>query len=145
MDLPPVEPITYQMLEEVSQITQTPVLGLYLILQVEGGTTGECVPRKYNSDCGPFQVNTMHFDELHSEFGLTRHNIVSSTKGNALAAGAILNRKLKICIKRNYDWFGRIACYHNFNAPHRDRYRKRLIEHAKLILTDEQLARYFVK
>lgn len=131
IDLPPTEAppntVTYEMISRVAEVTKTPVLGLYLILKQENGTLGQCNATK---DCGPFQVNRQHYDEL-TAFGLNEKLIVNSAWGNAYAAGIILRQKLNVCSKRNYDWFGKIACYHSFTPEYRLKYRAHLVQHAK--------------
>ncbi|WP_370238858.1 hypothetical protein [Neptunomonas phycophila] len=143
IDLPPTDPlqnntISYEMIEHVAEVTNTPVLGLYLILKVEGGTTSECNRTK---DCGLFQVNRQHYKELRA-YGLTESMIVHSVLGNAFAAGIILRQKLAVCSKKGYDWFGQIACYHSFTPKYRKRYRNRLIEHAQRFLPPALVKRY---
>ena len=142
IDLPPVEPVsnvvTYEMIQRVSRITKTPVLGLYLILRVENGIIGEC---NRTNDCGPFQVNKQHYQELR-EYGLTEHAIINNALANALAAGIILRQKLNSCANKGYDWFGKIACYHNFKDRYRNAYRQRLIRYAQDILPPPTLVKY---
>lgn len=139
VDLPP--PVPYAVIEHAAKVTNTPILALFLIMKVEGGTTGQCIPRGKTRDCGVFQVNSMHFPSL-KRYGLTPKMITNSNLGNALAAGIVLNEKLQVCSTRHYDFFGKVACYHNFNAPYRERYRLKLIRYAHQVLTGQQLKQY---
>lgn len=135
MDLPPLpvtthNTVTYEVVEYAAQVTQTPVLALYLILQQEKGEIGKCNATR---DCGPFQVNKQHFGELQ-QLGLTPAMVIHSALGNALAAGVVLKGKLRTCYPRGYDWFGAVACYHSKTPEYRLTYRSHLIRHAKQIL-----------
>lgn len=131
IDLPPTEPlpntVTFEMISRVAEVTKTPVLALYLILEQESGKLGQCNATK---DCGPFQVNRQHYTEL-SAFGLTENMIINTAWGNAYAAGIILRQKLNVCSKRDYDWLGQVACYHSFTPKYRLKYRAHLYRHAK--------------
>lgn len=138
IELPPIEHIqsnvvTYEVVQYAAKVTETPELGLYLILKQEAGKPSECNSTK---DCGPFQVNRQHYNEL-KQFGLTEDMIIHSSLANALAAGIILKQKLKVCGARGYDWIGQIACYHSFTPYYRLKYRSHLIRHAKKILPPE--------
>lgn len=132
IDLPPTDPVssntvTYEMIQRVADVTKTPIVGLYLILQQEAGTLGECNATK---DCGPFQVNRQHYEELKA-YGLTEHMIVNTAWGNAYAAGIILRQKINVCSKWGYDFLGQIACYHSFTPHYHSIYKQHLYRHAQ--------------
>jgi hypothetical protein len=130
IDLPADSPqqnvVTYAMISQVAKVTKTPVLALYLIYKQEAGTIGKCNATR---DCGPFQVNRQHYKEL-SEFGLSESDIINTAWGSAYAAGIILRKKLNVCNQRNYDWLGKISCYHSFTPKFRLIYRGHLERHA---------------
>ncbi|WP_299197691.1 hypothetical protein [uncultured Amphritea sp.] len=143
IDLPPIETttnvVTYEMIERAARLTETPILGLYLILKVEGGTVGEC---NATNDCGPFQVNRQHYNDLE-KYGLSRSLIINNAYGNTLAAAIIFRQKLNVCgAYTNYDWFDKLACYHSFTPKFRLKYRTKLIKKAEKLLPPKTINRF---
>ena len=127
--LPPVvNTVAYSQIEKAAHATQSPAYGLFLIMLVENGEVGKC---NASNDCGPMQVNTMHYTDLHKRFGLDADTIINTVEGNVLAGAIVLREKLNICLNKpnahQHDIFYNIACYHNFKEPHRSRYRQKLV------------------
>lgn len=142
IDLPSADPatstVTYAMIERAAEFTETPILGLYLILQVENGKVGEC---NATHDCGPFQVNRQHYGDLE-KYGIPRTAIINNAYGNTLAAAIVLRQKLNVCAYSNYDWFDKLACYHSFTPKFRLRYRSLLIKKAEKLLPRDTIKRF---
>ena len=62
---PPLRPLTADCVLDAARISGMPVAALFAILATEGGKTGEALSNRNGTwDIGPFQVNTIHFNEL---------------------------------------------------------------------------------
>ena len=63
--LPSMRPRTADCVLDAARISGMPVAALFAILATEGGKTGEAMSNRNGTwDLGPFQVNTIHLNEL---------------------------------------------------------------------------------
>ena len=86
---PPLRPLTADCVLDAAHISGMPVAALFAILATEGGKTGEALSNRNGTwDIGPFQVNTIHLNDL-AAMGISPDAVLRDGRVNAYAAEGI--------------------------------------------------------
>ena len=82
---PPLRPLTADCVLDAAHSSGMPAAALFAILATEGGKTGEALSNKNGTwDMGPFQVNTVHLNEL-AAMGISPDAVLRDGRVNALS------------------------------------------------------------
>ena len=99
-----------------------PAAALFAILATEGGKTGEALSNKNGTwDMGPFQVNTVHLNEL-AAMGISPDAVLRDGRVNAYAAAWLLRKEYR----RTGNLWRAIGTYHSRTPHRRDAYIRRV-------------------
>jgi len=120
--LPPQHPLTADCVLDAARVSGMPAAALFAILATEGGKTGEALNNKNGTwDMGPFQVNSVHLNEL-AAMGISPRSVLCDGRVNAHAAAWLLRKEYR----RTGNLWQAIGSYHS-RAPHRrDAYIRRV-------------------
>ena len=92
--LPAGKPLTFAAIVDASKAHNVPLAPLLGILATENGRLGEALGNRNGTwDLGPFQVNTVHLNDL-SEIGYTPEAIMTDGPTNAFAAAWLLRHEI---------------------------------------------------
>ena len=92
---PPMRPLTADCVLDAARASGMPVAALFAILATEGGKTGEALSNKNGTwDMGPFQVNSVHLNEL-SAMGISPDAVLRDGRVNAHAAAWLLRKEYR--------------------------------------------------
>ncbi len=123
--VPVTAPLTLACVADAARNAGLPLFALIGILAAEGGRTGEALGNTNGTwDMGPFQLNTVHINELSAR-GMTAEQILRDGCVNARAAAWILQREYR----RTGDIWQAIGRYHSGTPRRRDAYIRRVREH----------------
>lgn len=107
--LPAARPLTFEAIVDASRAHNVPLAPLLGILATENGRLGEALSNRNGTwDLGPFQVNTVHLNDL-SEIGYTPQAIMTDGRINAFAAAWLLQQEIK---RAGSLWHG-VGQYHS--------------------------------
>ena len=111
---PPLRPLTADCVLDAAHSSGMPAAALFAILATEGGKTGEALSNKNGTwDMGPFQVNTVHLNEL-AAMGISPDAVLRDGRVNAYAAAWLLRKEYR----RTGNLWRAIGAYHS-RTPHR--------------------------
>ena len=111
---PPLRPLTADCVLDAAHISGMPVAALFAILATEGGNTGEALSNRNGTwDIGPFQVNTIHLNDL-AAMGISPDAVLRDGRVNAYAAAWLLRKEYQ----RTGSLWQAIGAYHS-RTPHR--------------------------
>lgn len=120
--LPSMRPLTADCVLDAARISGMPVAALFAILATEGGKTGEALSNGNGTwDLGPFQVNTIHLNEL-AAMGISPDTVLRDGRVNAYAAAWLLRKEYQ---RTGSLWRG-IGAYHSRTPHRRDAYIRRV-------------------
>lgn len=119
---PPLRPLTADCVLDAARISGMPVAALFAILATEGGKTGEALSNRNGTwDIGPFQVNTIHLNEL-AAMGISPDAVLRDGRVNAYAAAWLLRKEYQ----RTGSLWQAIGAYHSRTPHRRDAYIRRV-------------------
>ena len=119
---PPMRPLTADCILDAARISGMPVAALFAILATEGGKTGEALSNGNGTwDLGPFQVNSVHLNEL-SAMGISPEAVLRDGRVNAYAAAWLLRKEYQ----RTGSLWRAIGAYHSRTPHRRDAYIRRV-------------------
>ena len=119
---PPMRPLTADCILDAARINGMPAAALFAILATEGGKTGEALSNKNGTwDMGPFQVNSVHLNEL-SVMGISPDAVLRDGRVNAYAAAWLLRKEYQ----RTGSLWQAIGAYHSRTPHRRDAYIRRV-------------------
>ena len=119
---PPMRPLTADCILDAAQISGMPAAALFAILATEGGKTGEALSNKNGTwDMGPFQVNSVHLNEL-ATMGIAPETVLRDGRVNAYAAAWLLRKEYR----RTGNLWHAIGAYHSRTPHRRDAYIRRV-------------------
>lgn len=120
--LPPTRPLTAACVVDAARASGMPVAALFAILATEGGKTGEALSNRNGTwDLGPFQINTVHLNEL-TAMGISPDAILRDGRVNVYAAAWLLRKEYR----RTGDLWQAIGTYHSRTPQRRDAYVRRV-------------------
>ena len=120
---PPLRPLTADCVLDAAHSSGMPAAALFAILATEGGKTGEALSNKNGTwDMGPFQVNTVHLNEL-AAMGISPDAVLRDGRVNAYAAAWLLRKEYR----RTGNLWRAIGAYHSRTPHRRDAYIRRVI------------------
>ena len=123
--LPMVAPLTADCIMDAANSSGLPLAALVGILATENGQTGEALQNDNGTwDMGPFQLNTIHVNEL-SEMGIAPEAILQNGCINAYAAAWLLRKEYN----RTGDIWQAIGAYHSRTPHRRDAYIAQVKSH----------------
>lgn len=119
---PPLRPLTAACVLDAARVNGMPPAALFGVLATEGGKTGEALSNKNGTwDMGPFQVNTVHLNEL-AAMGISPDAVLRDGRVNAYAAAWLLRKEYR----RTGDLWQAIGAYHSRTPQRRDAYIRRV-------------------
>ncbi|MGE9986119.1 lytic transglycosylase domain-containing protein [Desulfovibrio sp. SGI.169] len=119
---PPLRPLTADCVLDAAHSSGMPAAALFAILATEGGKTGEALSNKNGTwDMGPFQVNTVHLNEL-AAMGISPDAVLRDGRVNAYAAAWLLRKEYR----RTGNLWRAIGAYHSRTPHRRDAYIRRV-------------------
>lgn len=119
---PPLHPLTVDCVLDAARVSGVPVAALFAILATEGGKTGEALSNKNGTwDMGPFQVNSVHLNEL-AAMGISPDAVLRDGRVNAHAAAWLLHKEYR----RTGNLWQAIGAYHSRTPHRRDTYIRRV-------------------
>lgn len=119
---PPLRPLTAACVLDAARVSGMPAAALFAILATEGGKTGEALSNKNGTwDMGPFQVNTVHLNEL-AAMGISPDAVLCDGRVNAYAAAWLLRKEYR----RTGNLWHAIGAYHSRTPHRRDAYIRRV-------------------
>ena len=119
---PPLRPLTADCVLDAAHSSGMPAAALFAILATEGGKTGEALSNKNGTwDMGPFQVNTVHLNEL-AAMGISPDAVLRDGRVNAYAAAWLLLKEYR----RTGNLWRAIGAYHSRTPQRRDAYIRRV-------------------
>ena len=119
---PPLRPLTADCVLDAAHSSGMPAAALFAILATEGGKTGEALSNKNGTwDMGPFQVNTVHLNEL-AAMGISPDAVLRDGRVNAYAAAWLLRKEHR----RTGNLWRAIGAYHSRTPHRRDAYIRRV-------------------
>ena len=119
---PPLRPLTADCVLDAAHSSGMPAAALFAILATEGGKTGEALSNKNGTwDMGPFQVNTVHLNEL-AAMGISPDAVLRDGRVNAYAAAWLLRKEYR----RTGNLWRAIGAYHSRTPHRRDAYLRRV-------------------
>lgn len=119
---PPLRPLTAACVLDAAHSSGMPAAALFAILATEGGKTGEALSNKNGTwDMGPFQVNTVHLNEL-AAMGISPETVLRDGHVNAYAAAWLLRKEYR----RTGNLWRAIGTYHSRTPHRRDAYIRRV-------------------
>lgn len=119
---PPMRPLTADCVVDAARASGMPVAALFAILATEGGKTGEALRNRNGTwDLGPFQINTVHLNEL-TAMGISPDAILRDGRVNVYAAAWLLRKEYR----RTGDLWQAIGTYHSRTPQRRDAYVRRV-------------------
>ena len=119
---PPLRPLTADCVLDAAHSSGMPAAALFAILATEGGKTGEALSNKNGTwDLGPFQVNTVHLNEL-AAMGISPDAVLRDGRVNAYAAAWLLRKEYR----RTGNLWRAIGAYHSRTPHRRDAYIRRV-------------------
>ena len=119
---PPLRPLTADCVLDAAHSSGMPAAALFAILATEGGKTGEALSNKNGTwDLGPFQVNTVHLNEL-AAMGISPDAVLRDGRVNAYAAAWLLRKEYR----RTGNLWRAIGTYHSRTPHRRDAYIRRV-------------------
>ncbi len=119
---PPLRPLTADCVLDAAHSSGMPAAALFAILATEGGKTGEALSNKNGTwDMGPFQVNTVHLNEL-AAMGISPDAVLRDGRVNAYAAAWLLRKEYR----RTGNLWRAIGTYHSRTPHRRDAYIRRV-------------------
>ena len=119
---PPLRPLTADCVLDAAHSSGLPAAALFAILATEGGKTGEALSNKNGTwDMGPFQVNTVHLNEL-AAMGISPDAVLRDGRVNAYAAAWLLRKEYR----RTGNLWRAIGAYHSRTPHRRDAYIRRV-------------------
>ncbi|GAB1253931.1 lytic transglycosylase domain-containing protein [Desulfovibrio falkowii] len=119
---PPLCPLTADCVLDAAHSSGMPAAALFAILATEGGKTGEALSNKNGTwDMGPFQVNTVHLNEL-AAMGISPDAVLRDGRVNAYAAAWLLRKEYR----RTGNLWRAIGTYHSRTPHRRDAYIRRV-------------------
>ena len=119
---PPLHPLTADSVLDAARVSGVPVAALFAILATEGGKTGEALSNKNGTwDMGPFQVNSVHLNEL-AAMGISPDAVLRDGRVNAHAAAWLLHKEYR----RTGNLWQAIGAYHSRTPHRRDTYIRRV-------------------
>lgn len=119
---PPMRPLTADCILDAARISGMPAAALFAILATEGGKTGEALSNKNGTwDMGPFQVNSVHLNEL-SAMGISPDAVLRDGRVNVYAAAWLLRKEYQ----RTGSLWRAIGAYHSRTPHRRDAYIRRV-------------------
>jgi hypothetical protein len=122
---PAQEQVINECIVEVAAAYKVDALLLRAIREHERGDVGKKNLNIDGSwDIGPFQINSVHLDELEAKFGLTEIDIKYDACFNTAVAGWHLRNKIN---ENNGDIWKGVAWYHSKTPVHGNRYRKLIV------------------
>lgn len=111
-------PLTTVCIVEAAKASDLPFAALIGILATENGRTGEALQNDNGTwDMGPFQINTVHINEL-AEMGVTPEAVMCDGCTNAYAAAWLVRKEYN----RTGDIWQAIGAYHSRTPHRRDAY-----------------------
>ncbi len=121
-------PLTYECLKDAAAQFGHTIKTLSLILAVEGGKVGQCSSNTNGSvDCGPAQINSIHFPQLARITGMTPDQVRDAVTSDGcfnIYVGAYLLRKTTN--SANGDLLTGIGHYHSYTPYYMNRYIDRV-------------------
>lgn len=115
---PPLRPLTADCVLDAARISGMPAAALFAILATEGGKTGEALSNRNGTwDIGPFQVNTIHLNEL-AAMGISPDAVLRDGRVNAYTAAWLLRKEYQ----STGDLWQAIGAYHSRTPHRRDAY-----------------------
>jgi hypothetical protein len=116
-DIPPC-------LIQAAQDYSLPVRGMVALLLTENGKPGS-ISRNTNgtADHGPFQINTVWTNRLHSQFGVTPAMLTNDFCWSARAAAYIVRYEINLA---NGSFWDGIGHYHSRTKQYKDAYIRRV-------------------
>ena len=119
---PPLRPLTADCVLDAAHSSGMPAAALFAILATEGGKTGEALSNKNGTwDMGPFQVNTVHLNEL-AAMGISPDAVLRDGRVDAYAAAWLLRKEYR----RTGNLWRAIGAYHSRTPHRRDAYIRRV-------------------
>ena len=119
---PPMRPLTADCVLDAARVSGMPAAALFAILATEGGQTGEALSNKNGTwDMGPFQVNSVHLNEL-AAMGISPDAVLRDGRVNAHAAAWLLRKEYQ----RTGNLWQAIGAYHSRTPHRRDAYIRRV-------------------
>lgn len=119
---PPLRPLTADCVLDAAHSSGMPAAALFAILATEGGKTEEALSNKNGTwDMGPFQVNTVHLNEL-AAMGISPDAVLRDGRVNAYAAAWLLRKEYR----RTGNLWRAIGAYHSRTPHRRDAYIRRV-------------------
>lgn len=119
---PPLRPLTADCVLDAAHSSGMPAAALFAFLATEGGKTGEALSNKNGTwDMGPFQVNTVHLNEL-AAMGISPETVLRDGHVNAYAAAWLLRKEYR----RTGNLWRAIGAYHSRTPHRRDAYIRRV-------------------
>ena len=120
--LPPTRPLTAACVVDAARASGMPVAALFAILVTEGGKTGEALRNRNGTwDLGPFQINTVHLNEL-TAMGISPDAVLRDGRVNAYAAAWLLRKEYR----RTGDLWQAISAYHSRTPQRQEVYARRV-------------------
>lgn len=120
--LPPTRPLTADCVLDAARASGMPVAALFAILATENGRNGEALSNRNGTwDLGPFQVNSVHLNEL-AAMGIAPETVLRDGRVNAYAAAWLLRKEYR----RTGDLWQAIGAYHSRTPHRRDAYIRRV-------------------
>jgi len=124
-DAPGAVPLTVGCIADAAHAAGLPLAALIGILAAENGRTGEALQNDNGTwDLGPFQVNSIHVNEL-AAMGIAPEAVLQNGCVNAYAAAWVLRREYD----RTGDIWRAIGGYHSRTPHRRDAYIARVKAH----------------
>lgn len=119
---PSLHPLTADCVLDAARVSGIPAAALFAILATEGGKTGEALSNKNGTwDMGPFQVNSVHLNEL-AAMGISPRSVLCDGRVNAHAAAWLLRKEYQ----RTGNLWQAIGAYHSRTPHRRDAYIQRV-------------------
>ncbi len=119
---PPLRPLTADCVLDAARVSGMPAAALFAILATEDGKTGEALSNQNGTwDMGPFQVNTVHLNEL-AAMGISPDAVLRDGRVNAYAAAWLLRKEYR----RTGNLWRAIGTYHSRTPHRRDAYIRRV-------------------
>ena len=138
-------PLTFDCLADAAEKFGHDWKNLVLILAVEGGRVGECSTNKNKTiDCGPAQINSVHFSELSRVTQMPRAELQAAVTNNGcfnIYVGAYLLRK-RINEAHGDVWKG-IAHYHSYTPYHMEKYQEMVMKKYRRYFGNDVMASTF--
>lgn len=139
-----IRPLTTQCIERASAQYGIHTDVLFAILLVEGGTVGKDSKANNNGtyDIGPFQINSMHRQELAS-IGVDEHRLRNDGCVNAMVAARHLKRtitpEMLKGVRTQEDYLSVLANYHSATPKYNKIYADKLLKaFSRLYSSDQQ-------